>query len=126
MAVNHKRIYRLYRLDGLMVRCKKRKRVARARRQPLALPEAPNQRWSMDFMCDQLADGRRFRALTVIDEFTRESLAIEVDGSLPGLRVTRVLDCIAGRRGYPKVMVIDNVLTAESSQRVGCTSPSPS
>ncbi len=97
-TVNHKRVYRLYCQDGLKVRCKKRKRVARARRQPLAPPKAPNQRWSMDFMCDQLADRRRFRALTVLDEFTRESLAIEVDGSLPGLRVTRVPRLSAGHR----------------------------
>ena len=107
-AVNHKRIYRLYCQDGLTVRRKKRKRVARARREPLALPEAPNQRWSMDFMCDQLADDRRFRTLNVIDEFTRESLAIEVDGSLPGRRVTRVLEAIAETRGYPKAIVSDN------------------
>lgn len=108
LAVNHKRVYRLYRLEALAVRRKKRKRVAHGRRQPLARPTAPNQRWSMDFLCDQLADGRRFRILTVLDELTRESLALEVDTSLPGQRVTRVLDRIAEKRGYPQVIVMDN------------------
>lgn len=62
--------------------------------------DGPDQRWSMDFMCDQLADGRRIRTLNVVDTFTREALAIEVDTSLPGLRVTRVLDRIAEQRRY--------------------------
>jgi putative transposase len=67
-----------------------------------------NERWSMDFMVDTLADGRRFRVLTVMDEFSRECLAIDTAVSIPGVRVTRVLDAIATQRGYPKVIVTDN------------------
>jgi putative transposase len=108
LGVNHKRIYRLYRLDGLMVRRKKRKSYSRVQRKPLIVPNGPNERWSMDFTSDQLADGRSFRTLNVVDDFTRESLAIEADTSLPGLRVARVLDRIADERGLPKAIVIDN------------------
>lgn len=108
LGVNHKRIYRLYRLDGLMVRRKKRKSYSRVQRRPLIVPSGPNERWSMDFTSDQLADGRSFRTLNVVDDFTRESLAIEADTSLPGLRVARVLDRIADERGLPKAIVIDN------------------
>jgi putative transposase len=72
------------------------------------LPQASNVRWSMDFMSDAFADGRRFRVLNVLDDFTRESLAIEVGTSLPGVVVTRVLDRIAERRGYPATIVSDN------------------
>jgi putative transposase len=107
-AVNAKRVYRLYRLDGLAVRRKKRKRVSHGPRLPMELPTAPNLRWSMDFTCDQLADGRSFRTLNIVDDFSREALAIEVDASLPGLRVTRVLERLAELRGAPKAIVIDN------------------
>lgn len=107
-AVNAKRVYRLYRLDGLAVRRKKRKRVSHWPRLPMQTPTAPNLRWSMDFTCDQLADGRSFRTLNIVDDFSRESLAIEVDASLPGLRVTRVLERLAETRGAPRAIVIDN------------------
>lgn len=108
LMVNHKRVYRLYRLEGLAVRRKKRKRIALLSRKPLPVGYGPNERWSMDFMWDQLADGRSFRTLNIVDDFTRESLAIEVDVSLPGLRVTRVLDQLAEMRGLPKSIVMDN------------------
>ena len=108
LLVNHKRIYRLYRLEGLAVRRKKRKHIALLARKPLPVGTGPNERWSMDFMWDQLADGRSFRTLNIVDDFTRESLAIEVDVSLPGLRVTRVLDQLAETRGLPKSIVMDN------------------
>jgi putative transposase len=108
LMVNHKRVYRLYRLEGLAVRRKKRKRIALLSRKPLPVGYGPNERWSMDFMWDQLADGRSFRTLNIVDNFTRESLAIEVDVSLPGLRVTRVLDQLAEMRGLPKSIVMDN------------------
>ena len=81
-VVNHKRVYRLYKQEGLSVRKRKRKRVARAERQPLAAPTGPNQLWSLDFVQDTLNWGRKFRLLTVVDAYTRESLAIEVDTSL--------------------------------------------
>ena len=106
-AINHKRVYRLYRLEGLKLRRRRRKRVSR-KRSPLVPPSRPNQRWSMDFMSDQLADGRRFRTLNVIDNFSREALAIEPSTSLPGSAVVRTLDRIAEKRGYPETIVMDN------------------
>ena len=95
--VNHKRVHRLYRSEGLMVRRRRRKRIAAGARVPLPTPERANQRWSLDFMSDQLADGRVFRTLNVVDDFTRECRAIEVDTSLSGLRVARVLDALCAR-----------------------------
>ncbi len=89
-GVNHKRVYRPYREEGLSVQRRQRKRMAGVARVPTMAPQHPNQRWSMDFVPDALASGRRIRVLTVIDDFTRESLTMEVDTSLPGLRVTRV------------------------------------
>jgi putative transposase len=107
-AMNHKRLYRLYRHEGLMVRRRKRKRIAVTARQPMPVPASPNERWSMDFMRDTLDSGRPFRTFNVVDEFSRECLAIEVDTSLPGPRVVRVLDRIAANRGLPKMILIDN------------------
>ena len=85
-GVNHRRVYRLYREEGLSVRRRKRKRMTSVARIPRPAPERPNQRWSVDFVSDALASGRRIRVLTVIDDFTRESLATEVGTSLPVLR----------------------------------------
>jgi len=107
-AVNHKRVFRLYQAAGLGLKRRKRKKVSRLRREPIAPPSKPNERWSMDFMSDQLAHGRTFRTLNIIDEFTRECLAIEVDFSLSGMRVGRVLDKVAEERGYPSAIVVDN------------------
>ncbi|MEK0391245.1 IS3 family transposase, partial [Burkholderia pseudomallei] len=87
---NHKRIRRLYSKAGLSVRKRRRKRIAAVERTPLPLPTGPNQSGSMDFVSDGLAYGRRFRCLNVVDDYTRECLAIEVDTSLPGLRVQQV------------------------------------
>ncbi len=106
--VNPKRIYRLYRLGGLKLRPKKRKRVSRHPRQKLVEPKHVNARWSMDFMSDQLAQGRRFRILNVVDDCSREALASEAEYSLPGVAVVDVLEAIAALRGYPKQIVIDN------------------
>lgn len=105
--VNRKRVYRLYRELGLVVRRRKRKRVA-VPRTPLLLPARPTQRWSMDFISDALADGRKFRSLTLVDDFTRDSPAIETDFSLPGERVVAVLERVGARRGFPEVIVCDN------------------
>ena len=91
-AINRKRVYRLYRLEGLAVRRRKRKRVAVVPRGVVARTWTRGQAWAMDFMQDVLVDGRRFRTLNVLDTVTRECLAIEVDTSLPGQRVIRVLD----------------------------------
>jgi putative transposase len=100
--VNHKRIQRMYREEKLAVRRRRRKRVAQTARRPKVVPEAANVRWSMDFMSDSLATGRTFRTLNVVDDHTRECLAIDVDTSISGERVTRVLDRVIVRRGKPQ------------------------
>jgi putative transposase len=107
--VNHKRIYRLYRNLGLAMR--KRKRGHSGQRLAAAPPnsvKAANQRWAMDFVADTLAQGRTFRVLTVIDEYTRECLAVEADTSLPGQRVIRVLERLALVRGLPLEIHVDH------------------
>ena len=106
--VNHKRVYRLYREDGLSLRRRRRHRRAPGLRLPLPVPRRANQRWSMDFVADRLADGRRLRVLTIVDDGTRECPAMEVDTSLPGARVVRVLDRLADSRGLPEWVVLDN------------------
>ena len=106
--VNPKRVYRLYRLEGLAVRRKRRTRLARATQPVLPPATARNQRWNADFMEDSLAWGRRFRTLNVLDEQPRECLAIEVDTALPAPRVVRVLDRLVGERGAPQEMSVDN------------------
>jgi putative transposase len=108
VSVNHKRIERLYREEGLAVRRRRRKRVARDERGRAALPGRPNQQWGVDFVSDALAWGRRIRLFTVVDIFTREALAIEVDTSLPGGRVVRVLERLVTERGGPDEIVLDN------------------
>ena len=80
-VVNHKRVYRLYREEGLSVRRRKRKRIGAVERQPLAIPTQTNQRWSMDFVADGLGDGRKFRSLNIVDDYSRECVAAEVDTS---------------------------------------------
>ena len=106
--VNPKRVYRLYGQEGLQVRRRKRKRIGAAERQPLTIPTRPNQRWSMDFVSDALADGRKFRSLNIVDDYNRECLAAEVDTSIQGARVVRVLERLRERRGLPEVVVTDN------------------
>jgi putative transposase len=106
--VNHKRVYRLYRAEGLALRRKRRKRLAAGLRVVLPTPSRPNERWSMDFVHDTLASGRKFRNLNIVDDYTRECVAIEVDTSLGGARVVRVLERLAYLRGLPKVIVTDN------------------
>ena len=106
-VVNHKKVERLYREEGLTVRRRHRKRVARPRIE-MPTPRRADEQWSMDFMRDQLAGGRVFRLLTVVDHFTRESPVIEVDLSLPGARVAQVLDRVARRRGLPRSIRVDN------------------
>jgi putative transposase len=108
LIVNHKRVQRIYRLEGLSVRKRKRKRLPVGERQKMPAAAGPNESWSMDFVSDSLSSGRKVRCLTVIDDFTRESLAIEVDTSLPGLRVCRVLDRIIDARGAPQRITTDN------------------
>ena len=100
--VNHKRVYGVYRTAGLQVRRRRRKRLTRGQRVPLPLPSRRGERWSMDIMVDTLADGRGFRTLNIVDDCTRECVALEVDRSLPGLRVVRVLDRLAAAVGLPE------------------------
>jgi putative transposase len=105
---NHKKVHRIYCEMGLHLRVKPKKRLPARERLPLAVPERPNQCWSMDFMHDSLNSGRPFRTLNVLDDFNREALWIEVETSLPALRVTRVLDILAQVRGYPSRLRLDN------------------
>ena len=101
-SVNHKRTYRLYREQGLMVRKRKRKRIGLTERQPLPMPSGPNQSWSMDYVADGLVDGRKLRVLAIVDDYSRECLTLEVDTSLPGARVVAVLERLADLRGLPR------------------------
>jgi putative transposase len=105
--VNHKRVYRLYVEEKLSLR-RKRGRKRSGVRQPLPEPVAANQAWSVDFMTDALSSGRRFRTLNIVDDYTRECLAIEVDTSLGGQRVVRVLEQLKRRRGLPRQIRSDN------------------
>jgi putative transposase len=115
VRVNHKRLHRLYREEGLVLSKKRRQRSATATRAPLVPPKRAGERYSIDFMSDSLATGRSFRMLNIVDDYTRECLAIEVDTSLPGERVARVLDSLVESGRKPAVIVVDNVLTQESS-----------
>ncbi len=108
VALNHKKLFRLYREERLTVRRRGGRKRALGTRAPLALPQGTNQRWSLDFVADQLLDGRRFRVLVVVDDFTRECLALVVDSSLSGLRVARELDALVLTRGRPLMIVSDN------------------
>jgi putative transposase len=108
LVANHKRVYRLYKKDNLALRRKNRKRLAAASRVPLPQPAKPNQVWAMDFMHDTLADGRKFRTLNIVDVYTRECRAIEVDTSLGGQRVVRVLERLREEHGVPQRIMMDN------------------
>jgi putative transposase len=105
---NHKRVYRVYTQMHLNIRRRAKKRLPARAKQVLFHPESINQVWSMDFMCDSLWDGRRYRILNIIDDFNREVLAVEVDTSLPALRVIRVLEQIKDYRGLPTMIRVDN------------------
>lgn len=105
--VNHKRIYRLYREEGLAVKRRKKRKGVAVERQPLVLPDLPNDTWSMDFVMDSLSDGGRLKTLTIVDDFTKEALDIAVARSITGEHVTRVLDNIAQFRGYPSSIRTD-------------------
>jgi putative transposase len=106
--MNHKKLYRLYHEEKLMVRRRGGRKRALGTRAPMLLPERLNQRWSLDFIADTLSDGRRFRILCVVDDFSRECLACVVDTSLSGVRVVRELERLTGERATPQVIVSDN------------------
>ena len=123
---NHKRVYRIYRELELNLRIKPRKRIVREKPEPLAVPAAINQCWSMDFMHDQLSDGRSYRLFNVIDDFNREALAIDIDLSLPSARVVRALDQIIEWRGQPQVIHSDTgpeYVNATTSLTITCSNP---
>jgi putative transposase len=105
---NHKQVYRIYRELELNLRIKPRRRLVRDKPEPLAVPQTMNEVWSMDFMQDQLEDGRSFRLFNVIDDLNREALGIEVDFSRPSERVIRVLNQIIAWRGKPQAIRSDN------------------
>jgi putative transposase len=107
-SVNRKRVQRIYREERLMVRRRGGRKRAMGTRRPIETPLVANQRWSLDFVSDQMTDGRRFRILTVIDNCTRECLALVADTSLSGRRVARELDAIIAQRGRPDMIVSDN------------------
>ena len=106
--MNQKKHYRLYRAEKLMVRRRAGRKRALGTRAPMALPLTINQRWSLDFVSDTLSDGRRFRILCVVDDFSRECLATVVDTSLSGVRVVRELDRLTHERATSKIIVSDN------------------
>lgn len=107
MVVNHKKVYRVYREAGLLIRRKRRKRLRRAGLPRPALSGA-NQEWAMDFVHDAAESGRKFRVLSVIDVYTRECLALEVDTGFPGPRFTRAIEGIVAERGAPLAIRCDN------------------
>ena len=109
-TVNHKKLFRIYREERLVVRKRGGRKRALGTRAPLAIPQGANQRWSLDFVSDAFTDSRRFRILAVVDDFTRECLCLVADTSLPGVRVARELDAIVAVRGRPASIVSDNVL----------------
>lgn len=106
--VNRKLVYRLYRSEGLAVRRRGRRRLRVPRAEPLAAATRPNERWAMDFVHDYLVDRRRVRTLNIVDTYTRECLAIEVDFSLPSARVIAVLERLATKYGKPDAIRVDN------------------
>jgi putative transposase len=105
---NHKRIYRIYRQLALNLRIMPRLRIKRERPEPLGVPTNPNGVWSMDFMHDNLTDGRAYRSLNVIDDFNRKLLCAEIDLSLPASRVIKALNQVIEWRGKPQVIRSDN------------------
>ena len=108
LVINHKRTERIYREEGLALRRKRRRKGAAGVRVVLPSAQRPNEHWSMDFVADSIVTGRRFKALTVVDDFSRECPVIEVDTSLGGIRVVGVLDRLAETRGLPEVITVDN------------------
>ena len=108
LVVNHKRTEKIYREEGLSLRKRKRKKTAAMARVMLPVPVKPNERWSMDFATDSIVTGRRFRALVIVDAYSRECPAIEVDTYLGGRRVVQVLERLSETRGLPESITIDN------------------
>lgn len=106
--VNHKRIYRLYRKLGLKYRIKRTRKRFYGESRPLILPRSVNTRWSMDFICDSLYDGRRFRVFNLIDDYSRESIVQHADFSISGVRLVRIFEDLKTTRILPQQIVCDN------------------
>jgi hypothetical protein len=123
IVLNHKKLRRIYRAEQLQVRARKKRHVRFVRGVKVANATRPNERWSVDFLHDTLANGRQIRIMTLIDDFTREALALEVDFSLPTLRVLRVFDTIAWERGLPETVRFDTGRNLQVSQ---CSNGPPS
>ena len=107
LHANHKRVYRIYHLNGLSVKRRRRRKGLATERFPLLRSDAPNLTWSMDFVMDALANGRRIKCLTCVDDFTKECLTITAAFGISGVQVTRILDSIALFRGYPATIRTD-------------------
>lgn len=108
VQVNHKKLRRLYAEEKLQVKRRGGRKRALGTRRPMSVPDGPNQRWSLDFVSDAFTDGRRFRILAIVDDFTRECLALVPDTSISGARVARELDAVIALRGRPRFVVSDN------------------
>lgn len=108
LVINHKRTERIYREERLALNIRRRKKLASQGRIEISKAERPNELWAMDFMQDALHNGRRIRLLTIVDTYTKESLRIEVDTSIRGTRVAEILSQIAGLRGLPENIIVDN------------------
>lgn len=121
VEVNHKKLFKLYREEKLTVRRRGGRKRALGTRAPMAIPQGANQRWSVDFVSDVLEDGRRFRIFAVVDDFTRECLALVVDTSISGRRVARELTTLIERRGKPCMIVSDNGTEFTSNAILGWT-----
>ena len=106
--MNHKRLFRIYREERLVVRKRGGRKRALGTRAPATVPQGRNQRWSLDFVSDTFADGRRFRILVIVDDFTRECLTLVADTSLSGHRVARELEALIAQRGRPGMVISDN------------------
>ena len=108
ISMNHKKLRRLYREEGLAVKRRRGRKRATGTREPMPVPSGPGERWSLDFLADSFGDARRFRVLAIIDDYTRESLALVADTSISGQRVARELDAVIRLYGKPKTIVSDN------------------
>ncbi len=108
MRLNHKKLYRLYREEGLAVRRRRGRKCATGTREPMTVPRAPDDRWSLDFASDSLDHGRRFRILVIVDDFSRECLADIADTSISRARLARELDAMIAWRGPPRLIVSYN------------------
>lgn len=125
VAVNHKRVERLYALEKLQIRRRRRKKVPMSERQPLIRPARPNEVWSIDFAFDRTASGRVLKCLVIVDDATAAPIQISVDHGISGAYLTRLLDQACSLHGKPVVIRSDNVLSTESRVFAGQAHPTP-